>query len=451
MGGQAGLLELSAGSVLRLDGADWTVAGIDPRHGRALLDAGGDKRWRTFRWLAHHRDCQPVPAVAEDAGPSWPRQPVTLNDLTDYQQEVVRLRAAHVLEAETGFRSGDPLRPAPGEPRPGFDPLSTTLEQRRQAKAAELKALGADEAALLCLGQVSERTLKRMAAAVRDSGLAGCIDRRWVRACSGHRSISEEVREAIFAARAEFLHRSKMSMRDCHVLVHQYVAEKFGPQVPVPSYWTVRAAWLEWFGPGGTRQRYVRTSEAVDPSKVHIVVHRPGQVVALDTTPLPVKVRDGMFGDPVSAHLTLALDLFTHSLVAFRLTLVSDTAVDVAMLLRDVMMPLPMREGWGPEMEWPYPGVPADVVAEFVGHRVAGLPFFAPETVTTDHGGSYKAHDLVEAQRVLGCNILPARTLRPQDKAAVERAFGGAADPAVCEAARLYRRRCRRPRRRPRG
>jgi hypothetical protein len=110
--------------------------------------------------------------------------------------------------------------------------------------------------------------------------------------------------------------------------------------------------------------------------------------------------------------------------VAFRLTLVSDTAVDVAMLLRDVMMPLPMREGWGPEMEWPYPGVPADVVAEFAGHRVAGLPFFAPETVTTDHGGSYKAHDLVEAQRLLGCNILPARTLRPQDKAAVERAFG---------------------------
>jgi hypothetical protein len=303
---------------------------------------------------------------------------------------VVRLRAAHVLETETGFRGGDPLRPAAGEPRPAFDPQATTLQQRRQAKVAELKALGAEEAALLGLGQAGTRTLERMAAAMRDRGLAGCIDRRWVRACSGHRSISEEVREAIFAARAEFLHRSKMSMRDCHVLVHQYVAEKFGPQVPVPSYWTVRTAWLEWFGPGGTRQRYARTAEAIDPSQVHVVVHRPGQVVALDTTPLPVKVRDGMFGEPVSAHLTLALDLFTHSLVAFRLTLVSDTAVDVAMPLRDVMMPLPMREGWGPEMEWPYPGVPADVVAEFAGHRVAGLPFFAPETVTTDHRGSYK-------------------------------------------------------------
>ena len=110
------------------------------------------------------------------------------------------------------------------------------------------------------------------------------------------------------------------------------------------------------------------------------------------------------------------MDVYTHSLVAFRLTLVSDTSVDVAMLLRDVMMPLPMREGWGPEMAWPYPGIPAAVVAEFAGYEPAGLPFFTPETVTTDHGSVYKSHLLREAQRVLGCNILPARTLRPQDK-----------------------------------
>lgn len=155
------------------------------------------------------------------------------------------------------------------------------------------------------------------------------------------------------------------------------------------------------------------------------MVHRPGQVVALDTTILPVKVRECVFGDPVSTYLTLALDVYTHSLVAFRLTLVSDTAVDVAMLLRDVMMPLPLRPDWGEDMVWPYPGVPAAVVAEFAGHPVAALPFFTPETVTTDHGSVYKNHHLVEVQRVIGANILPARVLRPTDKQAVERAFGG--------------------------
>ena len=131
-----------------------------------------------------------------------------------------------------------------------------------------------------------------------------------------------------------------------------------------------------------------------------------------------------MTGSSVKCHLTIALDVYTHTLCAFRLTLVSDTSVDVAMLLRDVMMPLPMREDWGEELEWPYPGIPAAVVAEFAGHKVAGLPFFTPETVTTDHGSVYRNHALVEAQRVIGCNILPARVLRPQDKAACERAFG---------------------------
>src|SRR6266849_653819 len=423
MAGQAGLLELSAGSVLLLAGREWAVSSVDAQHGRVLLSAGGEERWRSIRWLVRHPDCRPVPDDA--AGPARPAgQPPVLDDLTDYQREVVRLRVAHLLEAETGFRSGDPLNPEPGEPRPGYGPRTTMLGQRRRAKAAELSALGPDEAALLGLGQVSERTLRRMAAAWKDKGPAGCIDGRWLRPRAGHPSITEEVREAIFAVRAETRKRSRTSVKDTHVLICQYVAEKFGADVRVPGYWTLKKVWREWFGPGGTRPRYDRSAGDFEAAKVPVTVSRPGQVVALDTTPLPVKVRDGVFGDPVSVMLTLALDMFTHSAVAFRLTLVSDTAVDIAMLLRDIMMPLPMRDGWGPEMEWPYPGVPAGIVADFAGHRVAGLPFFAPETVTTDHGGPYKSHTAVAAQQALGCNILPARALRPQDKAAVERAFG---------------------------
>jgi hypothetical protein len=358
MTGQAGLLELSAGSALLLGGREWTVAAIEPQYGRVLLRSGGEERWRSIRWLAHHPDCRPVPdddavVPARPAG-----QPPVLDDLTGYQREVVRMRVAHLLEAETGFRGGDPLRPEPGEPRPGYHPRSTTLGQRRRAKAAELKALGGEEAALLGLGKASERTLERMAAAWKDRGPAGCIDGRWVRAGGGHPSITEEVREAIFAVRRETRTRSRTSMMDKYILVCQYVAEKHGAGVPVPGFWTLREVWREWFGPGGTRPRYDRSADGIEASKVHVTVHRPGQVIALDTTPLPVKVRDGVFGEPVSVMLTLALDMFTHAAVAFRLTLVSDTAVDIAMLLRDVMMPLPMRDGWGPEMEWPYPGVP---------------------------------------------------------------------------------------------
>lgn len=184
MPGQAGLVELSAGSVLRLDGTEWAVAAIEAQYGRVLLKAGAGERWRSIRWLVHHPDCQPVPdGDAERARPAG--QPPAMDDLTGYQREVVRMRVAHLLEAETGFRGGDPLRPGPGEPRRLYDPRRTTLGQRRRAKAAELRSLGTDEAAMLGLGQVSERTLKRMAAAWRDRGPAGCIDRRWLRPGGG--------------------------------------------------------------------------------------------------------------------------------------------------------------------------------------------------------------------------------------------------------------------------
>jgi hypothetical protein len=49
MAARAGLLEMSAGSVLRLDGTDWTVAAVDTCFGRVRLDSGGAASggWRT--------------------------------------------------------------------------------------------------------------------------------------------------------------------------------------------------------------------------------------------------------------------------------------------------------------------------------------------------------------------------------------------------------------------
>ena len=110
---QAGLLDLSAGSALLLAGTEWTVSSIAAQHGRVLLSSGGEERWRSIRWLVHHPDCRPVPGdAAEPARPAG--QPPVLDDLTDYQREVVRLRVAHLLEAETGFRGGIRCSRVPG-------------------------------------------------------------------------------------------------------------------------------------------------------------------------------------------------------------------------------------------------------------------------------------------------------------------------------------------------
>jgi hypothetical protein len=407
-----------------LAGVEWSVESCEPHLGRVLLRRpDGQALPITIRSLVNHSDCWSSTNRGEVPASGRGRQPAGLADLTSHQREMVATRFAHLMEVETGFRSGDPRKALPGEPRPGYDPASTTLTARRETKVAEVKAMPAEEARMLGLEQISVRSLKRWAADCRRFGIAGCIKGQWLRRGGERISITEPVREAIFAVRAETLHRSRVSMKSREMLIRQYVHERFGPDVVVPSYTTLRMVWREWFGSGGSRQRYARSAAALSSSAEPVVVHRPGQVVALDTTELAVLARENVFGEPSAVRLTLALDVYTHSLVAFRLTLVSDTAVDVAMLLRDVMMPLPMREDWGEDLEWPYPGLPAAVVAEFAGHRVAGLPFFAPETVTTDHGAVYKNHHLVEVQRVIGANILPARVLRPTDKHAVERAF----------------------------
>ncbi|MEU5439862.1 transposase [Streptomyces griseofuscus] len=413
-----------------MNGLPWTVETFHPEVGKVVLVRPEHQPWQTtVRQLIHRTDVRQSTRTRKDLpAASRGRQPKSMLDLPPDKQRLVMLRVDHLREVDSGFRSGDPMKALPGEPKAQYDPDSTTLTQRRHAKVRELRkdtVANPDLAAEQRLDKVSYRTLVRWDLDRRRFGPVGCADDRWLREATG-RHISSAVREAIFAVRHETLHRSKLTAKDRERLIHQYVREEFGEEEKVPSYETLRVVWREWFGSSGARQRYAVSAaraQAVATGR-HVVVSRPGQVVALDTTVLPVKVRETVFGDPVSVHLTLALDVYTHSIIAFRLTLVSDTSVDIAMILRDVMMPLPMRPDWGDEMEWAYPGVPSTVVAGYAGGKVAGLPFFSPETVTTDHGSVYKNHHLIEVQRVIGANIRPSRVLRPPDKQAVERTFG---------------------------
>ncbi|MFH9887593.1 transposase [Streptomyces luteogriseus] len=430
---------LEPGAELIVSGAAWRIQSCLPHLGRVTLVNDDGESWKTsVSELIHRPDCRPSTRTRTDLpAADRGRQPKSMDDLEPVQRTIVMLRLEHLREVETGYRSGDPLAALPHEPRPQYDPDTTTLTQRRLAKVQELRRAAAEaptQAKVNGLHRVSLRTLVRWDTGRGKYGPVGVADDRWLREATGHQ-ISPELREALYAVYAEAQHRSKLTMREKERLIRQYMREVFGSENAksadeqhgqIPGYDTLRAIWREWFGSNGARQRYARSAAKAKGYATgrHVVVHRPGQVVALDTTVLPVKVLENVFGDPVSVYLTLALDVYTRSIVAFRLSLVSDTSMDVAMVLRDMMMPLPMRPDWGQDMEWAYPGVPGTVVADFAGHEVAGLPFFAPETVTTDHGAVYRNHHLVEVQRVIKANIKPSRVLRPTDKWSVERTFG---------------------------
>lgn len=149
-GTDRGPFELSAGCRLVLAGTQWQVDWFEPHTGRVLLRRDdGQELSTTVRALVNHGDCRPALSAAASTACSRGRQPAGLEDLTGRQRELVAMRYAHLMEAETGYRSGSPLHALPGEPRPGYDPAVTTLHERRLAKVAEMAALGADSAAML--------------------------------------------------------------------------------------------------------------------------------------------------------------------------------------------------------------------------------------------------------------------------------------------------------------
>ncbi|MCC5478431.1 hypothetical protein [Streptomyces barringtoniae] len=163
------------------------------------------------------------------------RQRPQSEDLQGHDLARAEIRQAHLLEVETGYRSGSRFWARPDEPRAEYDPQSTTLTERRRAKVAELKGLDRREAKQLGLEWISERTLKRMAAQYAEHGLMGLADGRWTPPLRGRRAITEAIR----AVHAECLHRSKVSMTTKERMIHQYVLEKFDDRVPVPHRTTL--------------------------------------------------------------------------------------------------------------------------------------------------------------------------------------------------------------------
>jgi len=437
---------LFEGAVFLLDGEQRRVVSpgmTETDDGRRIVHLArpdGALEQVPMRDLVMGRELRPLPASAgrpaplpDDDAPQAPRNQLDLLD--EEERKVLHLRLAHLLECETGYRSGDPAVALPGEPRPEYDPtLVSSVMRRRAAKVAEieqvLRALDPDGARRAGVTGLSVRSLERMSAAwFSTRSLSALVDRRHLRPTSGPRLVGSKVhpdkrparkdlvRDLIYQVEEDFSsNSSRVSLRTRHRRLLFLGAEAGLGRDALPAVETYRLIRKQWFPSGGARMKYQRTDALLPDQMVSVKPTRPGQVVMLDTSDWDALVRDGLFGDPTTAKLTLAVDVYTRSIVGFRFTLTSDKSIDVAMVLRDVMMPMPMREGWDSDAEWPYPGVPASILAEGTGYTVAGKPFFEIETATTDHGSVYANHHARDLAAFTGINLLPARKARGRER-----------------------------------
>ncbi|MET8698288.1 transposase [Kitasatospora sp. NPDC004723] len=413
-------------SVHRMAVGDW-IAFEDERHKVAGLDDGLTVRLRsetgrlqvillsevltdpTFRASVQPPDAaghtDDLAAVDPD-GILASLDPALVKDALD--------READLLEAMTGYRSGDRLNALPGEPRPEYDP-DLPLTGRVVAKARECG--------------VSERWIWKQWARRQELGLWGLVDKRRAKLSNPLKNIPAEVIQAIRdQAEAERLDSTATVGNRFLRRTQQRLDTAYGlGAFALPDRDAFRRIVKSLLGSRVTDPAYRRASAANQPDRTFgkVVAHRPGEVVMLDTTPLDVLAFDPETGETHKVELTVALDVATRSILSWRLTPEGTKAIDIGLLLADVMTPEPMRPAWSEALRYQVLRIPYDRVLT-IDERLAeaaARPVVYPETLLYDHGKPYKSKVVERACCRWKIDLQDARKLKPTDKPHVERLF----------------------------
>jgi transposase InsO family protein len=401
---------LCVGTRLTIDGAAITVTSIESAQVTGF-DVGG----KPVAFVLTPVAAEPAPALNEQ----WRFGSVLLDAgaLSDAQLREAAALLAHLNEASFGYRSGDPGRPAPGEPRPQFDPAGTTLRQRLDAKAAEL-------------GCSAERLRKRRRALQRN-GVSALVDGRAARSAIGA-AIDERLRAAIVAEADGLADGSDVRKMQFRARVASRLARESGEPLELPaSRQTFNRMVDEVLAATGLFRRPAksRRSALSAPSEDlgSLVAERPGEYVAIDTTGLDVFAIDPFTFQWVGLDLTAALDVCTRSILAFRLTPFSTQGVDLALLLSDLLSPTPVDGRWPGNVPYPYCGVPENLVLRAfelpAGTPLAPRPTVRPGTVVIDRGRNFQSVTFMAACEYLRINVQSARPYRGSDKGWIERLF----------------------------
>jgi hypothetical protein len=402
---------LSVGGRLSIDGETIIVSSVDGAEVRGFT-AGGER----VRFALTRVADEEAPPAAEEA---WRFGPALLDAgaLSDAQLREAGELLAHLNEASFGYRSGDPGRPLPGEPRAQFDRERTTLRQRLEAKAAEL-------------GCSAERLRKRRRA-LQHRGLAALVDGRQARAAGGV-EIDERLRAAIMAEAEGLAEASDVRKMQFRARVASRLARESGGPLELPS---TRQSFNrivdQVLRPTGLFRLSAKSRRSAQSGPVEdlgsLVAERPGEFVAIDTTRLDVFAIDPFTFEWVGLDLTAALDVCTRSILAFRLTPYSTQGVDLALLLSDLLSPIPVDGRWPSDVPYPYCGVPESLVLRAFdlaeGTTLAPRPTVRPGTLVIDRGRNFQSVVFMAACEHLRINVQSARPYRGSDKGWIERLF----------------------------
>ena len=325
---------------------------------------------------------------------------------------------AHMLELTTGYRSGDPSAPASGEPREEFDP-SLPMRQRVASKAAELG---------ISVDTLWYRLRKWRAARCTTFGL---VDRRTATARLSHPLAGADPRviEAITRQHGIEVDESTGDMNRFKRRVQNRLDAGHGKgEVRLPEMTTFRR-WTEAILPGkhttGSAVTRRTTDNRPEGSYEAVTASRVGEVVMLDTTPLDVLCYDPVEDITYTIELTIAIDVASRTILAWRFKPKGTKAADAGALIGDAMTPEPMRPGWPDKLRHSALKLACEPLLSLDERfaAAAARPVVFPEKIIIDHGKAFASQAVKDACRRYGISVQDARAYRPTDKPQVEAAF----------------------------
>ncbi|MFE6162141.1 Mu transposase C-terminal domain-containing protein [Streptomyces sp. NPDC056486] len=336
--------------------------------------------------------------------------------------EAVREQAyqwrGHLYEVESGLPGPGRLGPV----RACFDPDSTTVGQRIEAKSRQLQRAGF---------KASVATVRRMRVRWISEGLWGLVPRQRSASELGRADpvLVATVREVLGHNERRSRSRGWKSRMRKEVGWRLEEREELGLpgfKMPPPSTFNKLLSALEDKGlrDKNMAQRRSWFSRPAPPFTPTIVL-RPGERVLFDSTPVDVLVvlDDGTLARP---EMTVALDVATRCVLGMVLRVAGTAAVDAAVLLAQAVTPLVMRPGWGEELRMAHANVPFERLLS-VDERLAeaaARPVIVPETVVIDQGRVFISESFLGACESLGISVQPVPPANGPAKGHVERQFG---------------------------
>lgn len=405
------LRKVNLGDIVHWDNTDWFVDSHSGSLTRLNPVLGGIPRWVHLDIVANDGDFEYLGAGDERGNVAAER--IELARLPKEVRDEVVFWRDNLNEARFGR-----INPSDqdAEPRDGYGE-GTTVDGRFRKKAEELTNGGTP---------VSASTLYRKDAKFRDEGILGLVNKAKFKTTTGP-TIPREIREAAHRIIAENLGASTRTAVKYLQMVKVRVAEDHpDAEIEWPSDRTLRRFLTPLLDEARlTATARERRSHSNRPKRCYrpVLTTYPGQYVEIDANIADLMVLMPN-GDEVRPYVTVAIDVYTRSIVGLHVHPAAPNAFDHRMLLIRSVMPRGFDEN-AASSSWltnspSLPGAAMIAMGQAVPES-ASRPFIAIESLTMDRGKDFLAARAAAEQ--LGITVIDAPPHSPAAKPHVEQFF----------------------------